>query len=170
MDTIDEKEIYWINFYQSEKLTNIDIGGKRKILTDETKQKISIANSGEKNGMFGKRFKVSRDEIERRRLAMVNSEKFKNSRKSKEFKLKISESQKVDDWLLLDEQFKIIGVFENSREVSEFLGCTKGNVKNARKDNRKLLKKYWVTYKSDYDNILQIPTYSSSTLVVRFDQ
>ena len=31
-----------------------------------------------------------------------------------------------------------------------------GNVKNARRNKRKLLKKYWVTYKKDYDNLLQI--------------
>jgi group I intron endonuclease len=154
IDIIDEREIFWIKELKNKKLTNIDSGGKRTILTDETKEKISIANSGERNGMYGKRFKISSEEIERRRKAMLNSEKFQNSRKSKEFSDKISKIQKVDDWLLLNEEKNIIGTFNNSKEVSEYLKCTRGNVKNARRDNRMLLKKYWIIYKKDYEHIL----------------
>jgi group I intron endonuclease len=154
IDKIDEREIFWINTYKNEKLTNIDSGGKRTILTDETKEKISIANSGERNGMFGKRFKISSEEIDKRRTAMIASEKFQSSRKSKEFSDKISKVQKVDDWLLLNENKEVIGIFNNSKEVSDFLKCTRSNVKNARRDNRMLLKKYWITYKKDYEQIL----------------
>jgi hypothetical protein len=41
------------------------VGGKRVTLSNESKNKISIANSGERNGMFGKRFKILPEEIER---------------------------------------------------------------------------------------------------------
>jgi hypothetical protein len=101
---------------------------------------------------------------------MINSDKFKFSRKSEAFRKKISEIQKKDDWLLLNENYEIINQFNNSREVSEFLKCTKGNVKNARRDKRMLLKKYWVYYKRDYDNLLQIPTDATSPLVIGFNQ
>ncbi len=165
---VNDREVFWITQYPN--LTNIDIGGKRITLSDESKNKISIANSGERNGMFGKRFKILPEEIERRRLAMINSDKFKSSRKSEAFRKKISEIQKKDDWLLLNENYEIINQFNNSREVSEFLQCTKGNVKNARRDKRMLLKKYWVYYKRDYDNLLQIPTDATSPLVIGFNQ
>lgn len=147
---IDEREIFWIEYYKTNKLTNIDLGGKRNFLTQETKDKISKANGGENNGMFGKRYTLSTNQIEINRQAMINSEKFQKSRKSKEFRDKISKIQKVDDWCLLNENFEIIKTFDVSVEVATHLGCTKGNVKNSRRDKRKLCKKYWVCYKNDY--------------------
>ena len=151
---IDEREIFWINFYKTKKLTNIDAGGKRTFVTEETKRKISEANKGTKNGMYDKHIIPSTETIENRRVGMINSEKFQRSKKSKEYRNKVSLSQKVDDWLLLDENYKIIDIFNTSNEVAVFLGCTKGNVKNSRRDKRKLCKKFWVTYKKDYDRLL----------------
>lgn len=146
----NDREIYWIDFHKSDKLTNTDEGGKRKFLSEESKQKISKANSGSKNGMYGKRYKLSAEQIEINRQSMINSEKFQKSRKSKSFRDKISKSQKVDDWYLLDENFNILKVFEFSKEVASYLGCGKSNVQHARADKRKLSKKYWVCYKKDY--------------------
>jgi len=156
LNELNEKEIFWIDFYKSEKLTNIDSGGKRITHTDETRKKISLANKGENNGMYGNHKKPTPEQKENRRLGMINSEKFQKSRKSEEYRRKISSIQKVDDWILLDDENKIIKVFNNSNEVSKFLGCTKGNVKNSRRDKRKLCKKYWVLYKKDYEHLLQI--------------
>jgi len=53
----------------------------------------------------------------------------------------------------LDEEYNILKSFNNSNEVSIYLKCTKGNVKNARRDKRKLCKKYWIMYKQDYEKI-----------------
>ena len=150
VDIANEREIYWINHYNSDKLTNIDEGGKRRFATEETKKKISKANSGSGNGMYGKRYKLTPEQIEINRLAMINSQKFQKSRKSKEYRKKISKVQKVDDWYLLDENLNIIKTFDVSQEVGDFLGCGKANVQHARADKRKLCKKYWVCYKNDY--------------------
>lgn len=147
---IDERERFWINHYKSNKLTNTSVGGIKNGMTDEIKEKISLANSGEKNGMFGRHIIPSNELKEKRRVSMINSEKFQKSRKSEEYRKKISSLQKIDDWLLLDEDFNIIKTFNSSNEVSIFLNCTKGNVKNARRDKRKLCKKYWIVYKKDY--------------------
>jgi group I intron endonuclease len=149
---IDEREIFWIEYYKTNKLTNIDLGGKRNFLTEETKDKISKANSGENNGMYGKRYTLSANQIEINRLAMINSEKFQKSRKSKEYRDKISKVQKVDDWCLLNDNLEIIKTFDVSADVAKYLGCTKGNVKNSRRDKRRLCKNYWVTYKNDYNS------------------
>lgn len=151
---MDKREIFWINWYkESCGLTNTSSGGIKQIMTDEIKKKISIANSGEKNGMYGKRFKKNKKDVEYCRLRMINSEKFQKSRKSLEFRKKISLSQKVDDWLLLDEEYNIIKIFNTSIEVSTYLNCTKGNIQNARRDKRKLCKKFFVMYKKDYELI-----------------
>lgn len=150
---IDDREIYWINFYKNKLLTNTANGGKRFWITDEIKKKISIANSGEKNGMYGKTYKKTKEQIEKARKAMISSKKFQESRKSKEYREKISKIQKVDDWILLDKSFNIIKTFNSSREVAEYLHCTKGNVKNARRDNRILCKKYIIMYKTDYNKL-----------------
>lgn len=158
INLIDRREIYWISYYKNSKLTNIDLGGKRNFITEETKLKISKANGGENNGMYGKRYSLSSEQIEINRQAMIKSDKFQKSRKSKNFRDKIAMIQKVDDWYLLDENLNIIQSFNISNEIAEYLGCTKGNVKNARRDMRKLCKKYWVTYKNDYLNFIKIKT------------
>lgn len=156
IEKIDEREIFWINHFKSEKLTNIDSGGKRTIVTDETKIKISNANKGEKNGMYGNHTKPTPQQKENRRLGMINSNKFQMSRKSEEYRKKISLIQKVDDWLLLDDDYKIVKVFDRVKDISQFLNCTIGNVYHSKKDNRKLCKKYWVMLKKDYERLSKI--------------
>ena len=153
LSILDSREIYWISYYSSPKLTNLDLGGRKsnRIMSEETCKKISEGKLGSKNGMFGKRYKKTDEQIKICRLNMINSKKFQDSRKSQTYKDKISQLQKVDDWLLLDENYNILKIFNNSIEVAAYLGCTRGNVKNARRDKRKLCKQYWIMYKKDYN-------------------
>lgn len=124
---------------------NPNYGLKR---SDETKKKIGDANRGENNGMFGNH--EPRPETgEAISEALKNSKKFQDSRKSDEYRKKISDIQSRPLYLL-DSNRNVIAEFNNCREVSEHLGCTKGNVKNARRDNRMLCKKYWVIYKDEF--------------------
>jgi len=57
---LNEREIYWINFYQSNKFGyNISRGGQKGWMiglkhSEETKKKISELNKGEKNSFYGK--------------------------------------------------------------------------------------------------------------------
>jgi group I intron endonuclease len=162
---IDEREIFWIEYYKSNKLTNIDLGGKRNFLTQETKDKISKANEGENNGMFGKRFTLSASQIEINRLAMISSEKFQKSRKSKEYRDKISKIQSNKTLVLDSNTFEIAHTFNNCREVADFFGFIYCNIKHARKDRRiigkSLKKKYYVIYEKDYNCAGDIKEYFS---------
>jgi len=50
LDELNEKEIYWINFFESYKDSvgyNIELGGKNKVVAESTKLKISKAKIGE---------------------------------------------------------------------------------------------------------------------------
>ncbi len=117
--------------------------------SDDTKKKIGDANKGEKNGMFGKKVEYNPEVAEKISNALKNSKVFQDSRKSDEYGKKISDIQSTPLYLL-DINRNVIAEFNNCREVSEHLGCTKGNVKNARRDNRMLCKKYWVIYKDEF--------------------
>lgn len=117
--------------------------------SDITKNKISEANSGENNGMYGKHLKKTPEQIEKQRINMINSENFQKSRKSKEFRDKISEAFSIPIYIL-DDNFNILIEFKNTRECGEYYGCTRGNVKNAIRDLRKIMKKYWVVRKENY--------------------
>lgn len=173
-DKLDEREIYWIKYYKKLgcALTNTSPGGRltnikqshkmRKILeinqikkerpkvTIETKQKISIANSGSRNGMYGRRLKRTPEQIENLRNAMNNSSVFKQSRDSKEFKKKISDIVSIPV-LILDDEFNVVLEFKNSTVCAEYFGFTRGNIKNAIRGLRRIGKsmntKYWVVRK-----------------------
>lgn len=58
IDTVDDREKYWIAYYHSTDRNagyNMDSGGQdNKIFSEEHRKKISIANSGSANGMYGK--------------------------------------------------------------------------------------------------------------------
>lgn len=176
-DKMDEREIYWIKYYKELgcRLTNISPGGKldnikhshkmRKILevnearkerpkvTLETKQKISIANSGSKNGMYGRRCKRTTDQIKKLQKSLINSDVLKKSRNSDEYKKKISDIVSIPV-LVLNDEFDIILEFKNSTECAKHFGFTRGNIKNAIRGLRKIGKsmnnKYWVIRKEDY--------------------
>jgi group I intron endonuclease len=71
LDEANDKEQELIAFYQTTNRThgyNVELGGKAcGHLTDEHKQKISVANSGKNNGMYGHQY----SEEDRARLAKI---------------------------------------------------------------------------------------------------
>ena len=101
LNKLDEKEIYWIDFYKScEMGYNISTGGKNydnygKTHSDETLKKLSEMNKGEKNRFYGKHHS---DETKRKiSESLKTSEKFQKSIKNEERinKLKISSSKRI---------------------------------------------------------------------------
>jgi len=132
---------------------NPNIGKKCK---KETKDKISKANSGEKNGMYGRRMTRTKEQKDRLSKSLKSSQKLKESRNSKEFKDKISDITSISI-LVLDEDRKVIFEFKNCRECAEHFNYTKSNIANAIRFNRSIGKgrdfKYWIVkkelYKSD---------------------
>jgi len=112
---------------------------------DYIRKKISIANSGEKNGMYGKHFKMSDSHKNSISKALKASKKFQSVMKSEEFRQKISDTQ-INPILLLDNELNIFKEFKNMAECSRYLNCSPENVYNARRDRRKIRKKYWVVY------------------------
>ncbi len=136
------------NLMKSEDNPNI---GKSK--SNETKKKISISNSGEKNGMYGKRIK--RTELQKNKLSksLKNSQKLKESRNNVEYKKKLSQHFSIPI-LVLDNEFNIVYEFENTKTCAEFFKCTKGNIANAIRFKRQIGKgknyKYWIVRKKDF--------------------
>lgn len=62
VEELNEKESYYIEFYKSltsQNGYNLKGGGDNSFLTEEVKQKISKAQLGEKNHMFGKKGELS---------------------------------------------------------------------------------------------------------------
>lgn len=115
------------------------------------RKKISKANSGEKNGMFGNHFIMSDNHKNNISKALKQSEKFQTIMKSDEFRKKISDTQ-INPVLLLDFEFNIFKEFKNMAECSRYLCCSPENVYNARRDKRKVKKKYWVVYPSELND------------------
>lgn len=59
IECLNKKEIYWIEYYNSADPNygyNLTHGGKNFKHSEETKQKISIAQIGDKNHMYGKKY------------------------------------------------------------------------------------------------------------------
>ena len=140
-------EEHYLKFTYKMKYENPNIGKKH---SDETKKKISYANSGEKNGMYGK--SILRTDEQKKNLSesLKNSEKLKESRKSKEFKDRLSKHFSIPI-IVLDEHFNIIHEFNNCKECSIFFGYTNSNVANAIRFRRRLGRKYWVVRKDNYE-------------------
>lgn len=149
VNTVDEREIYWIDYYSHLNLTNSSPGGS--VLSEETIRKISESKQGNKNPMFGKKIpQLQRDKMV---LGIKNSTKLRESRKSTEYRKKISDAFSKT-LIVLNEDYTIVGEFKNSRTCAEFFGFKKSNILHAVKDNRKIGrsmdKKYWVMRKDDY--------------------
>lgn len=125
-----------------------------KPMSEEIKKKISEANSGENNGMYGKRFNMSNKHKKKISKALKKSKKFQASRKSKEYRKKISDLQQCPVFVL-DNFFKIIQEFKNMTEISVFLNCNPENVYNARRYNRRVARKYWIVYKHEYNEYIK---------------
>lgn len=178
IEQLNARERYWISFYREKypgKMTNIADGGAPSPLCgeehpfwgterpDSVKALISEKNSGERNGMYGTSVKEMWEENygpliaglkwkhhrEKTVAAMVNSDKFQRSRKSQEYKEKISKAFGMPVYLL-DKDRNIVGEFHSCTKAAEWLGCTRANVKNARRDKRMIQRKYWVVRQEDY--------------------
>jgi group I intron endonuclease len=150
-DILAEKEIFWINEYKKFDITNSTDGGDGVFnLSDDARKRISNANSGEKNGMYGKRMNRTKEQKEKLSQSLKDSQKLKDSRNSKEYKEKISNVTSIPI-LVLDENREIVFEFKNCRECAEYFNCTKGNIANAIRFNRQIGKgksyKYWVIKK-----------------------
>jgi len=125
--------------------------GKPK--SEETKKKISEANSGEKNGMYGKRMNRTKEQKEKLSQSLKDSQKLKDSRNSKEYKEKISNAASIPI-LVLNDKYEIVFEFKNCRECAEYFNYTKSNIANAIRFNRQIGKKtkYWIVKKENYEN------------------
>lgn len=143
----------------SDKVKGTNHPNYGKHCSDETKNKISEANSGDKNGMFGKKINRTKEQKEKMRLNMINSEKFQKSRKSEEFRNKISDCVSIPI-LLLDENFQVIMEFKNTTKCAEYFKYTRGNIKNAVRNLRIIGKgkkdKFWVVRKEKLDESIKL--------------
>lgn len=177
-EQLDRREKHWISEFRSrypDKLTNIADGGSNPTLSgeehplwgeersEECKEKISEKNSGSNNGMSGTNLfevwkgKYGEEEArvrfdswkEKTRQRMVESEKFQTSRKSEEFREKMSRVKGMTVYLLNDD-LDIVQEFQSCTKASDWLGCTRGNVKNARREERQIQRQYWVVSKEEY--------------------
>lgn len=167
IEQLDNKEKYWISKLKNEyELTNLTNGGsgilpfenkKHKSLSEESRKKISLANSGNKNGMYGKHPIRTEEQKEKTRINMIKSDKFQKSRKSEEYRNKISDIVSIPI-VLLNENFDVITEFKNTTKCAEHFGYTRGNVKNAVRDLRRIGKgkdKYWVVRKEKLEESVQ---------------
>lgn len=171
-DLLNDREIYWINYYSKiSNLTNGTSGGSYSLimrgeknpnygrkLSQEQIQKLK-ARIGSDNPNYGNHSSPSLEIVEKRRLAMISSDKFQQSRKSEEYKKKISDYQSRTV-CLLDDSFNIIAEYKNATIASTELKYTRGNITNAIRFKRQIGKrskiKHWVCYKDNYDEFAKI--------------
>ena len=116
--------------------------------------------TGSKNPNFGNHKKPSKEIIEKRQLAMKNSSKFQQSRKSEEYRSKISAIQSKAV-VVFDTAFTINFEFKNCKDAAENLGVTRANISNAIRDKRMIGKKIkllpgpcYVCYKENLEEYL----------------
>lgn len=150
----NEKEIFHINRLKLEghDLTNLTEGGNYsrimcgsnnpnfgKKLSQETKNKISDKNKGEKNGMFGKKIIYSDKRRAVLSRALLLSEALKN--RGQTWKQSISNAQSNPINIISVNTGIIKFVFKNAKIAAEQLGCTRANITNAARDNRPIGKR-----------------------------
>lgn len=152
-DTVDAREVHWIEFYENKNLVNVSPGGGSH--SQETVKKISDSKLGNKNPMFGH---VVTEENRRKMVeGMRNSEKFKQSRQSEDYKKKISDAFSIP-LVALDAEFNRIGEFKNCGECADHFGYKTANIKNAVRFNRPIGKRQgktvWVVRKENLQDWL----------------
>lgn len=98
LDELNEKEVYWINHFDSrnkEKGYNIAFGGDNKKMTDETKEKLSLVHKGKSKPPMSEehRRKIS-EAAKKRKLSPETKEKIRLAhlglKPTKETKKKLS--------------------------------------------------------------------------------
>ena len=148
-----EEEVVNLNEIGKVECMNLRVGGGQNVsyctyLSDEHKIKIGLANSGENNGMYGKRFEMGDKHKKRISEGLRKSDKLKESRNSVEFKNRISELSSEAIYIL-DLEFNIIEEFPSMTSATIFFNCNEANIFNARRDKRRIKRKYWVVYKEN---------------------
>ena len=129
IDKLDERERYYINLYDTiNNGYNCESGGnENKIVSDESKQKLSEAKKGkyceENNPMYGKHL------TEEHKSKLSEAMKGKNSPNAKRIYC-----------VELDMYFNTV------TEASEILGCNKGKISSVLKGNRKTCGGYYWEY------------------------
>jgi group I intron endonuclease len=174
---VDDREIYYIQKYRELNcsLVNMADGGKSlrlrgenhpnygKTFSDDLKKKLSEGKIGEKNPMYGKPNPHNLEWSNKISLSLLKSDKLKQSRKSKDYRNKISDIQSNKTLLLDNNTFEIKYEFKNCREVADFFNYTYANIKAARRNKRiigkSLSEKYYVIYEKDFKTINNIKEY-----------
>lgn len=105
-----------------------------RVVSNETRKKISEANIGEKNGMYGNGKPHSEDHKIKIKQSLQNSEKLKNRGESWKKNISISQSKAIV--FISIETNKIVFEFINCNEAAKFLGCNKSNITNALRTER----------------------------------
>lgn len=152
---IREAELVTLDEIAKENCLNLNVGGGQnatycRYLSDEHKEKISLANLGEKNGMYGKTYIMSDERKQKIKEVLLSSDKLKISRNTKEYKEKLSNIFGKQIYVL-DSKFEIIAEFKSMKDSTIFFNCKESNVFNARRDERQIKRKYWVVYPEDYE-------------------
>lgn len=121
------------------------------------KEQASIAMRGKNNPMYGKTITRTDEQKKKMSIAMKSSEAIKKSRSSIEWRTKISNIQSEETLLVSVKTGKIISSWKNCREISNAIGYTYANIKNARRDKRpigvyknRLPEPCYVIYRRDF--------------------
>lgn len=151
-----EQEIVNLDELADKNCINIKLGGGEnamygKFMDEDHKAKIGLANSGEKNGMFGVKYEMPDERKVKIQKALLSSDKLKTSRNTEEFKQKLRKHFGKPIYVL-DNDLNILESFDNMTEATVFLGCKESNIFNARRDKRMIKRKYWVVYPEDYEH------------------
>jgi hypothetical protein len=116
---------------------------KKRIVSEEQKKKQSEMMKGkydgEKNPFFGKKHND------------ITKEKIRKSRVDKK-------KDKIWNYFgkrILLKNNLVVGIFETSDEIADFIGCSKGNVRHVLSGNQKTAKGYVIKYLKEYYDLLK---------------
>lgn len=128
------------------------------------------ARKGSLNPNYGNNKKKTKDQIQRAREAMIASPVFQSSRKSLEYRTKISDIQSKTV-IIFNSDFEILYSFKNCRVTAENLNMTRGNISNAIRDKRKIgiesngVKiRYYVCFEENFDQYKKELKYNELSL------
>lgn len=164
LDTLNYAECFWMERFSN--LTNSTSGGQdRYILSDDVINRLSESRKGHLNPNYGKSFTMSEEHKNKISQSMLNSKKFKDSRKCPKFKQGIRERQ-GRRWVVMDQNGSTVLETFSASEIAEYFGYTKGNILAARRNKRQIGKKsgtkgpldnkYWVCFKDEKDEYLKL--------------
>jgi group I intron endonuclease len=139
--------------YSYDHKRKISESNKGKIVTDEVKEKISIANSGERNGQYGKKYSLK----ERQNLSeKISAAKNKKLTKPQVFsqvtidKLKVAVKEKSSQKLTDEQKDTIIVMYDSGN----FLKRDLANQFNVEEKTIKYVIRYWNAVKNNKSNHL----------------